>query len=239
MILQKGVAVEALQIARDLITSVVAIVGGSVAVLGYRAWHRQILGKTQHDVARTVLLAALRVREEIRNVRRPHIFAVSDDKELSTIGPVRVYLKHIFQMYSARLDRLGKQVVEFELAALEAEALWGGDTKHPIAGLKERVRKLQTAIWKRLLHDQAEAGQVENVKLTPDVEILISNLAGQLEGGVKMSADQVRENLHIISSSDASSTKGQQSTDSFGDSVDSALSEIERYYRPRLQLKGR
>jgi hypothetical protein len=60
---------------KDVATAGAAIVAAVVAVLGLRAWRRQLRGQTQYELARRLLRAVYRVRDEIQGVRNPVIMA--------------------------------------------------------------------------------------------------------------------------------------------------------------------
>lgn len=210
---------ELFQIARDVITSVVAMVGGTVAVLGYSAWHRQILGKTEHDVARSVLLCALKVREAIRSVRAqgallpaPTEFGSQEQVAFDSDESRR---SHLRQIMTERLDRLQDRVTELELATLEGEALWGAKAKASIATLTQLARDLNAAVWGYLV-------------------------AHRLLGWFRSAMHDpvgVRRSWEIIHR--PSSRDGDDGSDAFGQHVDDAIHELERYYRPKLRLERR
>src|SRR3954451_15902945 len=70
---------------KDVITGIAALVAAVVAVRGLRAWKRQLAGNASYELAKRVLASALKVREEIRNVRNPIIFAGEMQRAKSAI----------------------------------------------------------------------------------------------------------------------------------------------------------
>ena len=62
-----------ISIAKDITTGLAALIGAGVAIVGLRAWQHQLKGKTEYELARRLLRAVYRVRDEIHNVRNPAI----------------------------------------------------------------------------------------------------------------------------------------------------------------------
>lgn len=217
------IAVEALQIARDLITSVVTIVGGTVALLGYRAWHRQILGKTEHDAARNLLVSALRLREAIREVRRVVALLPSAERALEyrQALPDKPWPNELWEQrmnswkkqLDPRIELLQGRIIELRVAELEVEALWGSEAKAPVAPLGKLALDVQAAVddyfWTTSMCDPSKI------------------------------PDFARATWSTIGIGELLSRKQGEAQDMFGKNVDAAVSELERYYRPKLQLKGR
>lgn len=56
---------------KDIVTILVALVGGGVAIYGLISWKRQLKGKTEYELARRVLRAVYRLRDAIRGIRNP------------------------------------------------------------------------------------------------------------------------------------------------------------------------
>jgi hypothetical protein len=202
---------------REVITSIVSILGLSLAWRGYHTWRRQILGKTQHDAARNVLLAALRTREEIRHVRHAAAIVPSPD-EFEKLGDAddneQLWRKRLREDFSGRLERLQGRVVELRLAELEGEALWGTEAKGRVEPLTQLAQQVNNAVW--------EYFWIHGLSVLP---------------AIAKNPDHVRKVWGIVAA--PSSREGGEAKDAFGENVDAAVSELENYYRPKLQLKGR
>jgi hypothetical protein len=140
----------------DVVTAGCAIVVAAAAALGLRTWREQLRGGAEYELARRLLRAALKVRDEIDVVRGRFIFA----------GEVEVAVKHSGSELPAnphersqreyelvvhqRWKRLVGATSEFEAELSEAEVLWGAALQAEGQALRDIVVKLLNALEEHL-----------------------------------------------------------------------------------------
>lgn len=150
---------EYLEIVQRLVTTLAAGTGGVVAILGLRAWKEQLRGRSEYELARRLLRATLKVRDEIAYVRGPLIEAgeiaaavEQDGSEVALDDPEASELARL-----KRWRHLASAVSDVEVEALEGEVLWGSPIQDLVDDLRERVRSLRGASWEYGFLKQAEA----------------------------------------------------------------------------------
>jgi len=109
-----------------------AAAGGAIAAwYGLDAWRRQLAGRADYDAAVGLLRATYRMRNAIRRVRAPMMFASEEAHALKTQGIAATgdvgkdYLAGIEAAYTERWKAIGEAGADLDVAALEAEVLWG------------------------------------------------------------------------------------------------------------------
>ena len=135
-----------------IVAVTIAAVGVGVAASGLWTWKAQLRGKTEYEVARRVLRAALWVRDEISVVRTPMIFtgemvaafqdAGLDSEKIEVMKDSRTNQL----VYSRRWKSLMKAMSDFSAELLEAEALWGSKVREPERQLRGCVAELGASI---------------------------------------------------------------------------------------------
>ena len=146
-------ATELIAVGKDLATGLAAIVAATVAVLGLRSWRKQLRGKAEYELAHRLLIAAYKVREEMRYVRTPSIMGWEVEaakNELRDAGdqPLDNESKSDYaSVYDYRWRKLGVVVSELDAAVLEAEVLWGDKATKAVEPIKQCISEL----WIRLL----------------------------------------------------------------------------------------
>lgn len=137
------------ELIRNVITALAAGTGATVAVVGLRTWRKQLRGKTEYELARRLLRAALKVRDELAYVRGPFISAGEIAAAVEESGTdVDMPSEEAGEIARARRWKyLTDALSDFELEALEAEVIWGGEITTQLSALRECVRRLRGASW--------------------------------------------------------------------------------------------
>ena len=138
-----------ISITKDVIVAVAAIVTTCLAIYGVKSWRRELAGKTQFEIARNLLKATYKLRDSIADVRSPLIlgvefpegYDVSSEKSSAEQKP-QAY-SHV---YCNRLKPLWVAIDEFDIAALEAEAIWGKAIKRMAEDLRTCINSLHDSI---------------------------------------------------------------------------------------------
>lgn len=153
---------EIITVVKDVLLGLAAATTAVVAVLGLRKWRQELEGKAQFEVARSLIRATYRLRDEIRNCRNPFYTAYeypADYKgglgaQHSSEEEARAWM-HIYKNCWAPV---WTALQEFDSHTLEAEALWGSAMRAKTDALRKCVRELNAAI-DAVIRDKASGGE--------------------------------------------------------------------------------
>jgi hypothetical protein len=142
-----------ISIIKDVVTALAALTGGIVAVIGLRAWRRQLKGKTEYELARRFLRAAFNVRDAIKFVRNPFQMGGEISHALKEAGldiapnSLEFRARSEAAVYQLRWKKLQEAMSDLEVELLEAEVSWGEDIVNKVKPLRECIGKLYGKIW--------------------------------------------------------------------------------------------
>jgi hypothetical protein len=199
-------------LAKDLVTIAAAFFAAYVAWQGLSTWHRQLRGGADFDIARRVLSAAYRIREGIMGARAPFIPVdemISGMKEAGLtdeqIAAARDTNKMSLFAYQSRLNRISKVMTELDVAAIEAEVIWGNEIRDASSELRRCVNELFITV-------KLYAEQSQRSGFHPDP----AEAAKLMQGYMKI-------------------VFPGHPKDEFGDKVQAAISKIEVQVKPHLK----
>lgn len=128
---------ESCTVIAEVIAAVGAAVAGITALISVNSWRRQLRSKVEFDAARRALLAALRVRDEIRAFRNPLHWI----QEIGAAG-AKDSSGYERELYSRRYRSVAEAGQELRAAELEGEVLWGQEYLNRLEPLTDCVRDL-------------------------------------------------------------------------------------------------
>lgn len=193
---------------KDAVTGCAAVVGAIVAVRGLNAWRQQLKGKTDYELARKLLKASYKVREEIRSVRHPAIWsseAVAAEKEVK-IEEDRLKenpnAARACAVYQVRWNRLAEAITELEAEAFEAEVSWGGPAKVKLAELLKLVAMLRLAVSQQIeamiddsSHARRRNNEIENIVYDTSEPSKPDDFALKVQAAISAIEDFLRPHL--------------------------------------------
>lgn len=141
-----------ISIIKDLCTIVSLIIAAVVAIKGLQTWRHQLKGTAHYELAKRILKATYRLRDEIQSVRNPLMtegeinHAVKEARLEINPSDDDYYVKSMAAVYYIRWKPVIDAYRTLELEAVEAEALWGPKAKEVIVPIKKSVNSLITAI---------------------------------------------------------------------------------------------
>jgi hypothetical protein len=116
-------------IAKDTVLTIAAVVGAYVALRGLSTWNRQLKGGVEYDLTRRILKCTYRLREAIKGVRNPVIWAnempTPPDTEASKMSKELQRHYGLANAYQKRWDKVTEVRTDLQTEMLEAEAIWG------------------------------------------------------------------------------------------------------------------
>ena len=148
---------EIITMIKDLALAGAAVTTGIVAVVGIKNWSRELRGKANFEVARSLIRETYKLRDELRYARSPFTVAhefpddyPSNIKDRTSEIEANAWA-HVF---SNRWKGLVAPLQEFESQALEAEALWGNEIREKTDELRRCARHLQVSM-EAFVHNEA------------------------------------------------------------------------------------
>jgi hypothetical protein len=130
----------------DIIQTVVSVAAVVLAVPAIfygayqlKSWRLQLVGTNEYELARMLLKSIYEVREAIRLVRSPFLSA-SEATGRRTDIPWEV------EAYDNRMKELGKAVVAYREATIEAEVLWRKDVKDLQKELMKHIQEVRGVV---------------------------------------------------------------------------------------------
>lgn len=148
---------EILTAVKEIVVTSAAATGAIVALLGLRSWREQHRGKANHELARRLLRSGYRVRDALRWVRNSMMSSSEIYEALKGKGhsdeeiQARKFDLPIDEIvYQSRWQKVQDAFADFGLESLEAEVLWGSETKQQLIPLRECVSKLRRALMRHL-----------------------------------------------------------------------------------------
>ena len=147
---------EIVTLLKDLVTMGAASVAAIIAIKGYDTWKKQLRGKTEYELARSLLRSVYRVRDAIRSVRNPLVTSGETAEALQQAGvvvdpsDVKSQPQISQAVYQERWKVLQAALTELEADSLEAEVLWGKGLTDSLKPLHDQVRVLFVGIQRYL-----------------------------------------------------------------------------------------
>ena len=152
---------EIITAAKDVILGVAAATTAIAAVIGLKSWSRELKGKAEFEVARNLIRATYKVRDELQNCRSPFVSAYefpegyqgapgrsSEQEEAGAWSHV----------YNKRWKPVWSAIQEFDSHSLEAEALWGKEIRTCTDQLRQCAKELRVAL-DAIISDKASRGE--------------------------------------------------------------------------------
>ena len=146
---------------KDIFLSLAAITTSIVAVVGLKNWSRELRGKADFEVARALIRAVYKLRDEIRYARSPWTFPSEFPEGYSLIPSNKTDQNEAeawSYVFTNRWKNVAEAVQEFEVQVLEAEALWGSEIKTKANALRNCATSLRVAM-EAMVDDKASGGE--------------------------------------------------------------------------------
>ena len=153
---------EIITVLKDVLLGLAAAITAVVAVLGLRKWRQELEGKARFKVARNLIRATYRLRDELRNCRNPFYSAYEFPEDykggLGAQHSAEEETRAWIHIYKNRWAPVWTALQEFDSHTLEAEALWGSAIRARTDALRKCVRELNAAI-DAVIRDKASGGE--------------------------------------------------------------------------------
>lgn len=154
---------EIITVVKDILLGLAAATTAMVAVLGLRRWRQELEGKAQFEVARNLIRATYKLRDEVRNCRSPFYSAYEFPEDYKgRLGAQQQAAEEEarawIHIYKNRWAPVWTALQEFDSHTLEAEALWGSAIRNKTDAMRKCVRELNAAI-DAVIRDKASGGE--------------------------------------------------------------------------------
>ncbi|MGO2236118.1 MAG: hypothetical protein ACTH5B_18805 [Marinomonas sp.] len=139
--------VEDITIFKDICLSVAAITTVFVAMSGLKSWKKELRGRADFEVARGMIRATYKLRDEMGYSRSPFTTASEFPKGYDSFNKTAEKEAEAWAyIFTNRWKPVADAVQEFEAQTLEAEALWGKQIRDIAFELRRCSRTLRTAM---------------------------------------------------------------------------------------------
>lgn len=194
--------------AKDFVVATSAGVAATCAVVGLKAWRKELRGKAEYEAARAFLRSTYKLREAVRLVRNPFIDASEFPENYRGVlgGQTAEDEAAAYSyVYSTRWNQIGSSISDFDAAALEAEVVLGAKLRTAGQCLRKHLGVLHASI-RQYVENKASDG--ENARSDPDHQTRIEAIIWEGVPG---------------------------RTNKFTDDFDRALEAIEEFLAPHLR----
>lgn len=132
---------------RDIIVSLAAVTTAIVAVIGVNSWRKELKGSSEFQTARNLIKSVYRLRDAIYDARSPLIRSSEFPPEYNlnnhkTKNDNADAYAHVF---NNRWEFVAKAVQEFDVASLEAEALWFKESSNRTSELRQCLVEIRAS----------------------------------------------------------------------------------------------
>lgn len=201
-------AVEYITGIKDICLSIAAITAAMVAISGLKSWKKELRGRADFEIARSLIRATYKLRDEITYSRSPFTSANEFPAEYDPLDKTSDNEAEAWAfVFTNRWKPIANAIQEFEAQTLEAEALWGQEIKDTAFELKRCSQSLRAAM-----------------------EVMVSNKASNNED---FKAD--KEFGKKIKSELWQGFGGSKGKDDLGEKIQLAVGNIEKKLRPHLK----
>lgn len=193
-------------IVKDIILSIAAVITACVAYTGLNKWKKELRGKIDFDTAHALIKATYKVRDELKYARfpsiLPHEFPEGYDDSFMTKNPKEKGDAYAF-IYSNRMKHVFDVTQDFDICALEAEALWGKQIKEYTQELRMCYRQLNVSFEAYIRNKYSgnvtfESDQNFKEKIEQDIEVSLEEddlLSIRIKDAIKKIEQEIRPYL--------------------------------------------
>ena len=140
---------ETITLLKDIFISAAAIATAYAAVTGVQNWSKELKGKAEFKLARNLIRATYKLRDEVKICRTQYIgsheFPEDYFKSKEKHTPKEEAEAWAY-VYNSRWQPVWNALQEFDVQTLEAEALWGSGIRKKTDQFREYIRILNIAI---------------------------------------------------------------------------------------------
>lgn len=139
-----------LEVIKDVIIIITALVASLAAILGLSAWKKQLIGRNDYELARRYLRAVYKMRNAIRYVRNPFIPIAETTSALKKKGLQESDFsdkkKVDWAVYSLRWEKISEAFSDLEIESIEGEVSWGKKLTENLENLYKLINELSINI---------------------------------------------------------------------------------------------
>jgi hypothetical protein len=135
-------------IVKDVLLAIAACITACVAHTGLKKWREELQGKANFDVARELAKSTYILRDAISLCRSPFIVwhEFPEDYDPLIVGDALKKGRALAYVYENRWAKVSNAMQSFDLASIEAEALWSGLIKDKTHRLRKCAGDLKVDI---------------------------------------------------------------------------------------------
>ncbi|TPQ43133.1 hypothetical protein [Cupriavidus pinatubonensis] len=140
---------------KDAILALAGVTTALVAVVGLNSWRRELHGKTEYETARNLIRTTYKLREAFDDARQPLVMGGEFPSGYIKANDELENAKAWAYVFHARWAPIAQVLDEFDIAALEAEALWADPIRNKAKELRSTLRVLRVAMEAYIANEQS------------------------------------------------------------------------------------
>ena len=196
-----GSTVDSISIVRDLIVSAAAVITAWAAWRGINQWTVELRGRTNFEVARGLILATYKVRDEVRSCRamEQQKSEFPDDYPIGQHQTPEQRAEMWTHVLENRCKLVRKALQHYRATVLDAEACWGCEIRYSTGKLLDETERLFDAM-SHFIEDKRSDGRHfgENRELSSDIAhtvFIISSDNDQLSRSINAAVAEIEDKV--------------------------------------------
>jgi hypothetical protein len=171
------------QVLVDIAGAVAALGAVAAAWVGLSTWRQQLRGTAEYDLAKRILRAVLKMRNQISALRNVFIFPDEIEAAFADVGIQRdrddpkYEARETELVYQRRWNFVLQARTDLDVELLEAEILWGTELDHARKLLTACITELWSAIL-RHVREKQDRGFKESTEAWEKREAVLYQLSG-------------------------------------------------------------
>ncbi len=197
---------------KDVITGLSAITAAVIAILGLQAWKKQLKGKTEYELAQRLLRATYKVREAFAWVRNPFQSAAE--------------ISNAMKDSNIEGDPINNPKVRAQSEGAVYEKRWQ-KVQEAFVELESVLLEAE-AIWGQTVRDNLKPLQTCASTLAINIKTHLRNIEKPPRNYDPEAEKKIDDIIYGWS--------GDSENNSFSKEINSAVSKMENFLRPRLKI---
>lgn len=132
---------------KDIILACAAVITTGLAVYGVRSWQVELQGRTNYEIARSLLKVTYKFRDTLSDLRAPFVQSHEFPPDYTPLDTDKRKESEAHRyIFINRLKPVSEALQEYDIFALEAEVIWGEEIKSATDQYRSIIVTLNVAI---------------------------------------------------------------------------------------------
>lgn len=162
------------KILQSVIVSICAVVTTGLAVFGFSKWRRELKGKSEYELSKSILKAVYRVKRGVAIVRNRCTYGNEAPPQSEDDSGGRRYLdyEHYRHIYDNRWQHISEPMAALEDLLIDAKAEFGRSFDFLVIPLRQFLVSLNLSLENYLESKKNTGGQCDSEALRSDSDLI-------------------------------------------------------------------